>query len=105
MVINYPDMLLVLRNFAYSYGFTPQLEEEVDKYIFACLKAAVEEHHIAIPAGGTVVCILEKEDILQNLPQVPILVEGMKMLFDIFGNEKHQLQVQYTEKEYREKSQ
>ena len=104
MIIDYPDMLLVLRNFAQAYNLTPTLEREVDNYIFSCLRHAVEQQGgVTIPPGGTIACVMEKNNIFQNLPKVEILQEGMKMMFDIFGNENDQLIVQYTEVEYKEK--
>ena len=104
MIIDYPDMLLVLRNFAQAYNLTPTLEREVDNYIFSCLRHAVEQQGgVTIPPGGTIACVMEKNDILPNLPPLDILQEGMKMMFDIFGNENDQLIVQYTEVEYKEK--
>ena len=104
MIIDYSDMLLVLRNFAQAYNLTPMLEREVDNYIFSCLRHAVEQQGgMSIPSGGTIACVMERNDILPNLPNVEILREGMKMMFDIFANGKDQLIVQYTEVEFKEK--
>lgn len=104
MIIDYQDMLLVLRNFAQAYNLAPMLEREVDNYIFACLRNAVEQQGgVTIPPGGFISCVMEKDGILPNLPSVKILQEGMAMMFDIFANEKGQLIVQYTEAEYKEK--
>ena len=104
MIIDYQDMLLVLRNFTQAYDLTPTLEREVDNYIFSCLRHAVEQQGgVTIPPGGTIACVMEKNNIFQNLPKVEIPQEGMKMMFDIFGNENDQLIVQYTEVEYKEK--
>lgn len=104
MIIDYPDMLLVLRNFAQAYSFPSMLEYEVETYIFACLhQAVIKNGGVTIPPGGTIACVMEKNDILPNLPPLDILQEGMKMLFDIFGNENDQLIVRYTEAEFTEK--